>query len=157
MKAALWWVGDTSFSYIKEGQDIYTKRLKHFLPFETQLIPDVKNAKSRTQEQLKKKEGEAILKKLDKGDCLLLLDERGKEFSSVKFAKYLENQLQMSHKRIIFLIGGAYGFSDEVYARANGKISLSKMTFSHQMVRVFALEQIYRAMTILRNMPYHHA
>lgn len=157
MKAALWWVGDTSFSYIKEGQDIYTKRLKHFLPFETQLIPDVKNAKNRTEEQLKKKEGEAILKKLDKGDCLLLLDERGKEFSSIKFAKYLENQLQMSHKRIVFLIGGSYGFSDEVYARANGKISLSKMTFSHQMVRVFALEQLYRAMTILRNMPYHHA
>ena len=157
MKAALWWVGDTSFSYIKEGQDIYTKRLKHFLPFETQLIPDIKNAKNMNQEQLKKKEGAAILKKLDKGDCLLLLDERGKELSSVKFASYLENQLQMSHKRIIFLIGGAYGFSDEVYARANGKISLSKMTFSHQMVRVFALEQIYRAMTILRNMPYHHA
>jgi 23S rRNA (pseudouridine1915-N3)-methyltransferase len=157
MKAALWWVGDTSFSYIKEGQDIYTKRLKHFLPFETQLIPDIKNAKNMNQEQLKKKEGAAILKKLDKGDCLLLLDERGKELSSVKFAQYLENQLQMSHKRIIFLIGGAYGFSDEVYARANGKISLSKMTFSHQMVRVFALEQIYRAMTILRNMPYHHA
>jgi 23S rRNA (pseudouridine1915-N3)-methyltransferase len=109
------------------------------------------------QEQLKKKEGAAIFKKLDKGDCLLLLDERGKELSSVKFASYLENQLQMSHKRIVFLIGGAYGFSDEVYARANGKISLSKMTFSHQMVRVFALEQIYRAMTILRNMPYHHA
>ena len=157
MKAALWWVGDTSFSYIKEGQDIYTKRLKHFLPFETQLIPDIKNAKNMNQEQLKKKEGAAIFKKLDKGDCLLLLDERGKELSSVKFASYLENQLQMSHKRIVFLIGGAYGFSDEVYARANGKISLSKMTFSHQMVRVFALEQIYRAMTILRNMPYHHA
>lgn len=157
MKAALWWVGDTSFSYIKEGQDIYAKRLKHFLPFETQLIPDIKNAKNMNQEQLKKKEGAAILKKIDKGDCLLLLDERGREFSSVKFAKYIENQLQMSHKRIIFLIGGAYGFSDEVYARANGKISLSKMTFSHQMVRVFALEQIYRAMTILRNMPYHHA
>ncbi len=157
MKAALWWVGDTSFSYIQEGQGIYAKRLEHFLPFETYTIPDVKNAKNMPEERIKKKEGEAILKKLDKGDCLLLLDERGKEFSSIKFAKYLEQQLQMSHRRIVFLIGGAYGFSDEVYARANGKISLSKMTFSHQMVRVFALEQIYRAMTILRNMPYHHA
>ncbi len=156
MKAELWWVGNTSFSYIEEGMKIYEKRLQHFLPFATQLIPDVKNAKNMPKNQIKNKEGAAILKKIEKGDFLILLDERGKDYTSIKFAKYIENLLQQSHRRIIFLIGGAYGFSDEIYQRANGKISLSKMTFSHQMVRVFALEQIYRAMTILRNMPYHH-
>lgn len=156
MKAELWVIGNTSFPYLKEGTRIYEKRLKHYLPFEYSVIPDVKNAKNRTKEQLKTKEGELILKKLDKGDWLILLDEGGKEFSSVKFAKYMENMLQLSHKRLIFVIGGAYGFSSEVYKRANAKISLSKMTFSHQMVRLFVLEQLYRAMTILRNQPYHH-
>jgi 23S rRNA (pseudouridine1915-N3)-methyltransferase len=156
MKAELWVIGNTSFPYLKEGTTIYEKRLKHYLPFEYSVIPDVKNAKNRTKEQLKTKEGELILKKLDKGDWLILLDEGGKEFSSVKFAKYMESMLQLSHKRLIFVIGGAYGFSSEVYQRSNAKISLSKMTFSHQMVRLFVLEQLYRAMTILRNQPYHH-
>lgn len=156
MKVELWWVGGTSFDYIKEGMKIYEKRLQHFLPFGTSQIADIKNAKNMPKNQIKTKEGSAILKKIDKGDCLILLDERGKEFSSIKFAAYLESKLNLSHKKIIFLIGGAYGFSDEIYKRANGKISLSKMTFSHQMVRIFALEQIYRAMTIQRNMPYHH-
>lgn len=156
MKAELWVIGNTSFPYLKEGTTIYEKRLKHYLPFEYSVIPDVKNAKNRSKEQLKTKEGELILKKLDKGDWLILLDEGGKEFSSVKFAKYMENLLQLSHKRLIFVIGGAYGFSSEVYQRSNAKISLSKMTFSHQMVRLFVLEQLYRAMTILRNQPYHH-
>lgn len=156
MKVELWVIGNTSFPYLKEGTAIYEKRLKHYLPFEYSIIPDVKNAKNRTNEQLKNKEGESILKKIDKGDWLILLDEGGKEFSSLKFANYMENMLQQSHKRIVFLIGGAYGFSAEVYQRANAKISLSKMTFSHQMVRLFVLEQLYRAMTILRNQPYHH-
>jgi 23S rRNA (pseudouridine1915-N3)-methyltransferase len=156
MKAELWVIGNTSFPYLKEGTAIYEKRLKHYLPFEYSIIPDIKNAKSRTNEQLKEKEGELILKKLDKGDWLILLDEGGKEFSSVKFAKYMENMLQQSHKRLVFVVGGAYGFSDDVYQRANAKMSLSKMTFSHQMVRLFVLEQLYRAMTILRNQPYHH-
>ncbi|WMX13570.1 MULTISPECIES: 23S rRNA (pseudouridine(1915)-N(3))-methyltransferase RlmH [unclassified Aureispira] len=156
MKVELWVIGNTSFPYLKEGTAIYEKRLKHYLPFEYSIIPDIKNAKNRTNEQLKSKEGAAILKKLDKGDWLVLLDEGGKEYSSLKFANYMENMLQQSHKRIIFVVGGAYGFSPEVYQRANAKISLSKMTFSHQMVRLFILEQLYRAMTILRNQPYHH-
>ncbi|MBL4651089.1 MAG: 23S rRNA (pseudouridine(1915)-N(3))-methyltransferase RlmH [Aureispira sp.] len=156
MKAELWVIGNTSFPYLKEGTTIYEKRLKHYLPFQYSVIPDIKNAKNRTNEQLKTKEGELILKKLDKGDWLILLDEGGKEFSSLKFAKYMEGMLQQSHKRLIFVVGGAYGFSADVYQRSNAKMSLSKMTFSHQMVRLFVLEQLYRAMTILRNQPYHH-
>lgn len=156
MKLELWVIGNTSFPYLKEGTAIYEARLKHYLPFEYHILPDIKNAKNRSNDQLKNKEGELILKKLDKGDCLILLDEKGKEFSSVKFADYLEQLFQQNHRRIVLLIGGAYGFSEEVYERANAKISLSKMTFSHQMVRLFVLEQLYRAMTILRNQPYHH-
>ena len=156
MKVEFWVIGNTSFPYLKEGTSIYEKRLKHYIPFEYNVIPDVKNAKNMSKEQLKTKEGDNVLKKLDKGDWLILLDERGKELSSLKFASYFDNLLQQSHKRLIFLVGGAYGFSDAVYQRANGKISLSKMTFSHQMVRLFVIEQIYRAMTILRNQPYHH-
>jgi 23S rRNA (pseudouridine1915-N3)-methyltransferase len=156
MKTEFWVIGNTSFPYLKEGTAIYEKRLKHYLPFEYTVLPDIKKAKNLSSEQLKAKEGALILKKIDKGDWLILLDERGKDFSSLKFASYIENLLQQSHRRLIFLVGGAYGFSPEVYNRANGKISLSKMTFSHQMVRLFVLEQIYRAMTILRNQPYHN-
>lgn len=156
MKAALWVIGNTSFPYLKEGTAIYEKRLKHYLPFDYTILPDIKNAKNLSKEQLKSKEGTTVLKKLEKGDWLILLDEGGKQFTSVKFANYLDSLLQQSHKRIVFLIGGAYGFSPEVYQRANAKISLSPMTFSHQMVRLFVLEQLYRAMTILRNQPYHH-
>lgn len=156
MKLELWVIGQTSFPYLKEGCSIYEKRLQHYLPFEYRCLPDVKQAKNLSTDQLKVKEGELILKKLEKGDWLLLLDENGKSFTSVQFAQRIEQLLQQSYKRIIFLIGGAYGFSSEVYARSNGKVSLSKMTFSHQMVRLFALEQLYRAMTILRNQPYHH-
>lgn len=156
MKAALWVIGNTSFPYLKEGTAIYEKRLKHYLPFDYTILPDIKNAKNLSKEQLKSKEGTTVLKKLEKGDWLILLDEGGKQFTSVKFANYLDSLLQQSHKRIVFLIGGAYGFSPKVYQRANAKISLSPMTFSHQMVRLFVLEQLYRAMTILRNQPYHH-
>ena len=157
MKIELWQVGNTSFDYIKEGTAIYEKRLKHFLPFNTVTIPDIKNAKNMPRTQIKKKEGQAILGKLDSNDYLILLDENGKEFTSVQFSNYIERALQQSRKKMIFLIGGAYGFSDEVYDRANSRISLSKMTFSHQMIRIFALEQIYCAMTILKGMPYHHS
>lgn len=150
-------VGNTAFSYLKEGMDIYEKRLKHFIPFESRIIPDIKGAKNMREAQIKKKEGEKILAKLEQGDFLLLLDERGKQFDSLAFANKLEQQFQLSHKRIIYLIGGAYGFSDEVYARANGRWSLSKLTFSHQMVRLFVLEQLYRAVSIQRGLPYHHA
>lgn len=156
MKAALWAIGPTSFPYLKEGTAIYEGRLKHYLPFEYLILPDIKNAKNRSEEQIKQKEGEMLLKKLDKGDHLILLDEGGKLYDSIQFSKQLDQMLQQSYKRLVFVIGGAYGFSPEVYARANARLSLSKMTFSHQMVRLFVLEQLYRAMTILRNQPYHH-
>ncbi len=156
MKVALYCIGNTAFDYIKEGTAIYEKRLKHFLPFEYEILPDVKKAKSLSEEQLKEKEGEILLNKIDKGDFLILLDEQGKSYSSLKFSKYLEKQLQMSHKRLVFAIGGAYGFSEAVYQRANTKWSLSPLTFSHQMVRLFVIEQLYRGMSILRGLPYHH-
>ncbi|AFC25965.1 23S rRNA (pseudouridine(1915)-N(3))-methyltransferase RlmH [Saprospira grandis] len=157
MKLEFWMVGNTAFNYLKEGMDIYEKRLKHFVPFESRIIPDIKGAKNMREAQIKQKEGEKILAKLEQGDFLMLLDERGKQFDSLAFSAKLEQQFQLSHKRIIYLIGGAYGFSDEVYARANGRWSLSKLTFSHQMVRLFVLEQLYRAISIQRGLPYHHA
>lgn len=156
MKTELWLIGKTSFNYLQDGMDIYQKRLKHYLPFKLLIIPDIKNRKNLKEEQIKQKEGVEILKKIKPDDCLILLDENGKNYSSVAFSTFLGRQLQLSHKRIIFQIGGAYGFSDAVYQRANAKISLSKMTFSHQMVRLIFLEQLYRGMTILKNEPYHH-
>ncbi len=156
MKIEFWMQGQTAFKYIKEGIDIYDKRIKHFVPFEMQVLPDIKNAKSLSEEQLKTKEGESQLKKIDNNDFLILLDERGKQYNSKQFSDYLENLMQHSHKRLIFLIGGAYGFSDAVYQRANTQWSLSKLTFSHQMVRLFVVEQIYRAISIQRGLPYHH-
>lgn len=156
MKIELWAVGKTSFGYLNEGISIYEKRLKHYASFNIQIIPDIKQRKNLTFQQIKNKEGETILKKLQKEDYLILLDENGKTFSSVQFAKTIDKLMQQSYKRVIFLIGGAYGFSDEVYQRSQRKISLSSMTFSHQMVRLFFVEQLYRAMTILKNEPYHH-
>ncbi|MEM1120778.1 MAG: 23S rRNA (pseudouridine(1915)-N(3))-methyltransferase RlmH [Bacteroidota bacterium] len=156
MKVEFWTIGKTNEKYLVEGMAIFQKRIRRYLKMETVLIPDVKSAKNLSPPELKKKEGEKILAKLKAGDFLILLDEKGKTFTSVKFAKYLEKQLQQSHQRIIFLIGGAYGFSEAVYQRANQKLSLSDMTFSHQMIRVFFLEQFYRAMTILRGEPYHN-
>jgi 23S rRNA (pseudouridine1915-N3)-methyltransferase len=156
MKVELWLIGKTSFGYIKEGMEIYQKRLTHYLPFEVSIILDIKNAKNLRPNQIKVKEGATINSKLKKEDFLILLDERGKHFSSVEFAKFLDQKLQMSYKKIVFLVGGAYGFSEDIYKRANSKLSLSKMTFSHQMIRLFVLEQIYRGMTILRNEPYHN-
>ena len=156
MKLEFWVVGKTSFAYLNEGMQLYEKRIKRYLPFESFVIPDIKNAKNLSQVELKKKEGQLILKKLEKNDLLILLDENGKTFTSIKFSKWLEQKLQLSARKIIFVVGGAYGFSEEVYARANGKISLSNMTFSHQMIRLFFLEQLYRALTITKNEPYHH-
>lgn len=156
MKVEFWVVGKTSFPYLHEGIDLYHKRLKHYIPFKMEVLPDVKNAKNLSQAQLKDKEGAIILKKLSANDHLILLDEVGKSYTSEQFASFMEQKLQQSYKKLIFLVGGAYGFSDAVYTRSNGKISLSKMTFSHQMIRLFFIEQIYRAMTILRNEPYHH-
>ncbi|MEM0993325.1 MAG: 23S rRNA (pseudouridine(1915)-N(3))-methyltransferase RlmH [Bacteroidota bacterium] len=156
MKIELWVVGKTNFDYLEKGITIYEKRIKRYLPFELLVLPDVKVGKKTNATQIKQKEGELILTKLQAGDALFLLDENGKQFSSVQFAQHLERQLQMSYKRLIFQIGGAYGFSEAVYARSNAKLSLSKMTFSHQMIRLLFVEQFYRAMTILNHEPYHH-
>ncbi|MFK7936529.1 MAG: 23S rRNA (pseudouridine(1915)-N(3))-methyltransferase RlmH [Saprospiraceae bacterium] len=156
MKIELLVIGKTSFPYLKEGIEIYQKRLKHYVPFTLTVLPDVKNARKMRAEELKRKEGELILKKLSPTDQLYLFDERGKAFTSVKFSQFLERQMQSSHKRLVFVVGGAFGFSDAVYQRANGKITLSAMTFSHQMIRLFIVEQVYRAMTIMRGEPYHN-
>lgn len=156
MKVEFWVIGKTSFPYLDEGNEIYLKRIKHYVPFQMTTIPDIKNRKSLSEAQIKTKEGEIILSKVSSGDFLILMDERGKQRTSVQFADYLESTLQQSYKRIIFLIGGAYGFSDVVYQRSNTKMSLSNMTFSHQMVRLIFLEQFYRALSIMNNEPYHH-
>lgn len=149
-------VGKTDKEYIKEAVAAYEKRLEHYIPYEKITLPDVKNTKKLTEEQQKEQEGDRIKKALRKGDYLVLLDEKGKEQTSLQFAKYIEEKLQNPAKRIIFLIGGPYGFSREIYALASEKIALSKMTFSHQMIRMIFIEQLYRAMTILNHEPYHH-
>ena len=133
----------------------YQERLKHYVPFSMEVLPELKNAKSLTEEQQKIMEGDLILKAVPQSADLILLDEHGHEYRSVEFADYLQKRM-LSGRDIAFVVGGPYGFSPAVYARANGKISLSQMTFSHQMVRLFFVEQIYRAMTILRHEPYHH-
>lgn len=157
MKIEFWVIGKTNEAYLEEGISIYLQRLRHYVPFEMITLPDVKNAGKLESDQLKAKEGEIVLNRLKKQDLLLLLDERGKSYTSETFAKFLEQKLQMPGKKLVFLVGGAYGFSDAVYTRADSKLSLSTMTFSHQMVRLFFVEQLYRAMTILRNEPYHNS
>jgi 23S rRNA (pseudouridine1915-N3)-methyltransferase len=156
LKIELWLIGKTAFPYLEEGMSLYEKRLSHYLPFQSVVLPDVKNAKNLSSEQLKQKEGEAVLSRLKSDDLLVLLDERGRQFTSVEFSNFIEQKLQHGQKRLVFLVGGAWGFSNETYQRANEQLSLSKMTFSHQMVRLFFLEQLYRAMTILRGEPYHN-
>lgn len=156
MKVHVYYVGKTSEAYLREGEAIYTKRLKHYLPVTFEVLPDVKNAGKLQPTQLKEREGELILSRLKNDDGLILLDEGGKQFGSVEFSRWLDRQLQMPYKRLVFMVGGAFGFSPAVYARANGKLSLSKMTFSHQMIRVFFAEQLYRGMTILRGEKYHN-
>ena len=156
MKIELMAVGRVVTRYLQEGIDVYTSRIGHYMPFSLTLIPDVKTTKGLTQEKQKEMEGKAILSQLQPGDVLVLLDERGKEMTSREFASYIDRKSVTVAKRLVFLIGGPYGFSPEIYERANEKISLSRMTFSHEMVRLFFVEQIYRAMTILRGEPYHH-
>ena len=157
MKVTLLVVGKTTDPHIVALIDDYKRRLTHYLPFEMVVIPELKNAKNLTEEQQKQQEGELILKAVGKGATahVVLLDEHGCEYRSVACADYLQKRMSAGQD-IIFVVGGPYGFSPEVYARANAKISLSQMTFSHQMVRLFFVEQIYRAMTILRSEPYHH-
>ncbi|MEI8114250.1 MAG: 23S rRNA (pseudouridine(1915)-N(3))-methyltransferase RlmH [Bacteroidia bacterium] len=156
MKICLLVIGKTDEEYLQKGIELFMKRIPHYISFEMKVIPDLKNSKNLSEEQQKAKEGELILQQLTSSDELLLLDEQGFEISSVDFARFLEKKMISGIKRLVLLIGGPYGFSESVYARANGKVSLSKMTFSHQMVRLIFLEQLYRAMTILKGEPYHH-
>lgn len=156
MKVEFWLIGKTAFPYLDEGMAVYEKRLGHYLPYSTIVLPDVKNAGNMQPDLLKQKEGEIVIARLKKDDLLVLLDERGKQYTSLEFAVFMEQKLQLSAKKMVFLVGGAWGFSEGVYQRADFKISLSKMTFSHQMVRLFFMEQLYRAMTILRGESYHN-
>ena len=148
-------VGKTDVKWVKEGLDLYMARLSHYVPFTLKEIPQLKNVSALTREQIREREGELILKAVRPADEVILLDERGREFRSLDFARYLEEKLQRG-RDVVFVIGGAYGFSEAVYARSDGKVSLSKMTFSHQMVRTLFAEQLYRAFTIIKGEPYHH-
>ena len=149
-------IGKTDAKEIASLVDEYKKRLGRYIKFQLVVIPDLKNNKNLTESQQKEKEGELILAQIETSDLVVLLDEKGKQFTSVSFSNYLQKKMNSGLKRLVFVIGGPYGFGDEVYKRANEKVSLSSMTFSHQMVRLFAIEQLYRAFTILRNEPYHH-
>lgn len=155
MKTQLILTGRTTDKNIAAGIADYTGRISHYMPFDIITIPELKNTKSLTKEQQKQKEGESIMKQILPSDHVVLLDEHGKEYRSVEFASWLQ-QKQHTAKRLLFVIGGPYGFSDNIYERANEKVSLSKMTFSHQMVRLIITEQIYRACTIIKGEPYHH-
>jgi len=156
MKIVLITIGKTSEKYLIEGIYQYKNRLKHYTNFEIMEIPNIKNSKNLSEAELMKKEGELILKQIQNSDHLVLLDDKGKDFTSPRFAQKLQQWMLSGKKRIVFVVGGAYGFSEEIYKRGNEELSLSKMTFSHQMVRLFFVEQIYRAFSILNNEPYHH-
>lgn len=156
MKIILLAIGKTNAKYLQEGIEQYIKRLSHYVPFEFKILPDVKSSKGLTQEKQKELEGQMMLNSIQPGDVVVLLDERGKEMTSRDFATYIDKKMVSVSKNLIFVIGGPYGFSAEMYERANEKLSLSKMTFSHEMIRLFFIEQVYRAMTILRGEPYHH-
>ena len=156
MKITLLTVGKTDKDWVRQGLDIYVSRLKHYVPFSITGIPELKNVSALTKDQIKTREGELILKNIRNTDDVILLDERGKEYSSMELARILQDKMTYGGRDIVYVIGGAYGFSDAVYSRANSKLSLSRMTFSHQMVRAIFAEQIYRAFTIMKGEPYHH-
>lgn len=156
MKITLLTVGKTDVKWVREGLDLYISRLSHYIPFTLDEIPELKNVSALSKDQIKEREGELIMKKLRPADDVILLDEHGKEWRSIEFASVLEEKISRGGKDMVFIIGGAYGFSRDIYARANSKMSLSKMTFSHQMVRTVFAEQLYRAFTIMRGEPYHH-
>ncbi len=156
MKIVLLAVGKTSTDYLIKGIEGFIKRINHYVPMELSIIPDLKSTKGLTEETQKVREGQAMIAALQSGDVVVLLDERGKEYTSREFASQIDRKMVQGIKRLVFVIGGPYGFSQEMYDRANEKISLSRMTFTHEMVRLFFVEQIYRAMTILRGEPYHH-
>ena len=156
MKITLLTVGKTDKDWVRQGMDIYASRMKHYFPFFIVEIPELKNVSSLSEEQIKTKEGELILKNIKPADDVILLDERGREHSSMEFAKVLQDKISYNGKDMVFVIGGAYGFSEAVRQRATSKMSLSRMTFSHQMVRAIFVEQLYRAFTIMKGEPYHH-
>jgi len=156
MKITLLTVGKTTNPHLIKLQEEYLNRLKFYIPFEMVVIPELKNTKSMSVSEQVEKEADMILKQIELNDKVVLLDEKGKQFSSVAFSEYIAKKIMASHKRMIFVVGGPYGFSERVYQRANNKISLSAMTFSHQMIRLIFVEQLYRAMTILKGEPYHH-
>jgi len=156
MKISLFTIGKTADAYLLEGLGIYEKRLQHYVNYARKELPDVKNAKTLSTEQLKTQEGKILLQQLSDTDELFLLDENGQEFSSEELSEFIKQKMLHSSKSLVFVIGGAYGFSNEVYKKAVGKISLSRLTFSHQMVRLIFTEQIYRAFTIIKGEPYHH-
>ncbi|MBU8891444.1 MAG: 23S rRNA (pseudouridine(1915)-N(3))-methyltransferase RlmH [Bacteroidales bacterium] len=156
MKVKLLLTGKTNSDYLKAGIDDYAKRLKHYLPFEMVIISELKNNRKMSEVQQKKKEGELIMAQINSPDFVVLLDENGSGFASVEFSEFIRKKMISGLKSMVFVIGGPYGFSDEMYKRSDFNISLSKMTFSHQMVRLIFVEQFYRAMTILKGEPYHH-
>ena len=156
MKITLLVVGKTEDKYLIEGIEKYLNRLKHYIGFSLLVIPDIKNTKNLSEAQQKAKEAELILKQISNADTVILMDERGKKYTSVAFSNYLNKQMIGSVQHLIFIIGGPYGFDESIYKRANGSMSLSDMTFSHQMVRLFFVEQLYRAFSILKGEPYHH-
>ncbi|WP_407264251.1 23S rRNA (pseudouridine(1915)-N(3))-methyltransferase RlmH [Tenacibaculum maritimum] len=156
MKIKLLAIGKTDDKNLIQLIDTYQKRLKHYIKLELEIIPDIKNAKNLSSPQQREKEGELILSKIQNTDQLVLLDDKGKDFTSIGFSEYLQKKMNSGIKQLVLVIGGPYGFSDAVYKKATGKISLSRMTFSHQMIRLFIVEQLYRGFTILKNEPYHH-
>ena len=156
MKIELAVIGKTSIGYLKQGIDEYIKRLKHYVPFEIKYIDDIKNTKNISEDQQKRTEGAKILSLFDKSDFVVLLDEHGKEYTSMQYSSYIQKRMLSGVKKVVFVIGGPYGFSQEVYDRANDKISFSKMTFNHEMIRLIFTEQLYRAYTIINHEPYHH-
>ena len=156
VKILLLTIGNTDKKYMKEGIADYVKRLSFYIPFEIKVIPDIKNRSSLSEVLQKEKEGQLILNQVSPGDYLVLLDERGEEFSSIGFSRWIEKKMIAGMRQLVFVIGGPYGFSNTIYQRADIKIALSKLTFSHQMVRMIFVEQLYRAMTIIKNEPYHH-
>lgn len=156
MEIELLTVGKTTIRFVIDGIEEYTRRLKHYIPYTIRTIPDIKNTSKMDQAKQKEEEGKKILEAVSNSDYVVLLDERGKQYSSLEFSAFIEKQMVAGRRKVIFVVGGPYGFSKAVYDRADSLLSLSKMTFNHEMVRLFFTEQIYRAMTIMRGEPYHH-
>ena len=156
MQIKLLCIGKSVKGFLEDGEKHYLDKLKHYINFKLEMYPDVKQTKQTSEDEIKKKESELFLSKLSNTDTVILLDERGKQYSSIDFSEFLQGYMNKGLKTLVFVVGGPYGFSEEMYKRANGQLSLSKMTLTHQMIRLFFIEQVYRGMTILKNEPYHH-